>query len=96
MFLDVKPSKSAATGKKAPVRNAGRKSKGRPTSSSGEASQPPAIEERQCPVSGCDSSGHLSGRHEKHFTQDACPLYHNKKPQVCKASFSLLPIILCL
>lgn len=34
-------------------------------------------EERKCPVEGCDSMGHLGGRFEKHFTQEACPLYHN-------------------
>ncbi|KAG4070739.1 hypothetical protein HA402_010965 [Bradysia odoriphaga] len=34
-------------------------------------------EERRCPVDGCDSVGHLGGRLEKHFTQEACPLYHN-------------------
>lgn len=34
-------------------------------------------EERRCPIEGCDSMGHLGGRLEKHFTQEACPLYHN-------------------
>lgn len=33
-------------------------------------------EERKCPVEGCDSVGHLSGLLEKHFTVDACPMYH--------------------
>lgn len=35
------------------------------------------VEERKCPVEGCDSVGHLSGVFDKHFTQEACPLYHN-------------------
>lgn len=35
------------------------------------------VEERKCPVDGCDSIGHLNGKFEKHFTQEACPLYHN-------------------
>lgn len=25
----------------------------------------------------CDSMGHLGGLFEKHFTQEACPMYHN-------------------
>ncbi|XP_052748763.1 histone acetyltransferase KAT7 isoform X2 [Galleria mellonella] len=42
--------------------------------------------ERRCPVSGCDSSGHLGGIAEKHFTWDACPLYHNVTPAWCIAA----------
>lgn len=34
-------------------------------------------EERKCPIIGCDSTGHLGGRVDKHFTQEACPIYHN-------------------
>lgn len=34
-------------------------------------------EERRCPVEDCDSIGHLGGRFVRHFTQEACPLYHN-------------------
>ncbi|GLH12369.1 Histone acetyltransferase Tip60, partial [Gryllus bimaculatus] len=41
-------------------------------------------EERKCPIEGCDSMGHLSGKLEKHFTIDACPIYHNKTAQECK------------
>lgn len=37
----------------------------------------PVVEERKCPVDGCDSLGHLNGKFEKHFTQEACPLFHN-------------------
>lgn len=33
-------------------------------------------EERRCPIDGCDSSGHLAGRLAKHFTPEACPLWH--------------------
>ena len=33
----------------------------------------PPIEKRKCPVSGCDSSGHLSGKLDTHFTSEACP-----------------------
>lgn len=37
----------------------------------------PVVEERKCPVEGCDSMGHLGGSSDKHFTQEACPVYHN-------------------
>lgn len=37
----------------------------------------PLVEERRCPVEGCDSMGHLAGHNDKHFTQEACPLFHN-------------------
>ena len=46
--------------------------------------QYPPLENRKCPVPGCDSQGHLSGRLERHFTHDACPLYHNTTAQACK------------
>lgn len=34
-------------------------------------------EEKGCPLEGCDSNGHLSGKYDKHFTLEACPIYHN-------------------
>lgn len=40
--------------------------------------------ERSCPVEGCDSSGHLNGILEKHFTTIACPFYHNLTPKLCQ------------
>jgi len=42
------------------------------------------IERRNCPVPGCDSRGHLSGKLDRHFTHDACPLYHNTSQQECR------------
>ncbi|XP_020287970.1 histone acetyltransferase KAT7 [Pseudomyrmex gracilis] len=42
-----------------------------------------ATKERECPLAGCDSRGHLSGKFESHFTLEACPLYHNTTPQAC-------------
>jgi len=42
------------------------------------------LEERLCPVDGCDSSGHLGGSSDTHFTIEACPLYHNLTPKQCK------------
>lgn len=37
----------------------------------------PPIENRKCPVEGCDSTGHLGGLYEKHFSVEACPVFHN-------------------
>ncbi len=42
------------------------------------------IETRKCPVPGCDSSGHLGGRKDRHFLIDACPVYHNLNRKSCK------------
>lgn len=41
----------------------------------------------RCPVEGCDSSGHLSGKHDSHFTQTTCPIFHNLTPEECKERF---------
>lgn len=34
-------------------------------------------EEKGCPLEGCNSMGHLSGKTDKHFTIEACPMFHN-------------------
>uniref|UniRef100_H2YI86 Histone acetyltransferase n=1 Tax=Ciona savignyi TaxID=51511 RepID=H2YI86_CIOSA len=44
------------------------------------------VDMKQCPISGCDSRGHLMGRFERHFTLAACPIYHNLTPERCKAN----------
>ena len=44
----------------------------------------PPIENRKCPVAGCDSTGHLSGRRERHFTSEACPVFHNSSAWTCR------------
>nr|NP_001071919.1 zinc finger protein [Ciona intestinalis]BAE93314.1 zinc finger protein [Ciona intestinalis] len=44
------------------------------------------VDMKQCPVSGCDSRGHLMGRFERHFTLAACPIYHNLTPERCRAN----------
>lgn len=44
----------------------------------------PVEEERKCPMEGCNSLGHLSGKFDKHFTLEACPAYHNTKMENCK------------
>ncbi|XP_035783138.1 pneumococcal serine-rich repeat protein-like isoform X2 [Anopheles albimanus] len=33
--------------------------------------------ERRCPLEKCDSIGHMGGVFEKHFTLEACPMFHN-------------------
>lgn len=71
---DVKPSKS-------PVKRTKGKATNSKINSKQNANVPkktvPMVEERKCPVEGCDSKGHLGGSSDKHFTQEACPLYHN-------------------
>lgn len=41
----------------------------------------------RCPVEGCDSSGHLSGKFDSHFTQTTCPIFHNLTPQECEERY---------
>lgn len=38
----------------------------------------------RCPVEGCNSEGHLSGKLESHFTQTTCPVFHNMTPKECE------------
>ncbi|XP_041829319.1 histone acetyltransferase KAT7 isoform X1 [Melanotaenia boesemani] len=38
----------------------------------------------KCPTPGCNSLGHLTGKHERHFTVSGCPLYHNLSADECK------------
>lgn len=84
---------SASAASKSPVKKAAgpkgpcpRKTKGRGGAANSDTSQTPTVEERRCPLDGCDSVGHLGGRAEKHFTIEACPKYHNKTAQECKVS----------
>lgn len=41
----------------------------------------------KCPLPGCDSKGHLTGRHETHRTLASCPLYHNTTADECKKKY---------
>ncbi|XP_050537303.1 histone acetyltransferase KAT7 isoform X2 [Daktulosphaira vitifoliae] len=41
------------------------------------------LEERLCPVNGCDSLGHMNGLYERHFTSEACPMYHRLTMKQC-------------
>ncbi|ERE69290.1 histone acetyltransferase MYST2-like isoform 2 [Cricetulus griseus] len=38
----------------------------------------------KCPTPGCNSLGHLTGKHERHFSISGCPLYHNLSADECK------------
>ncbi|XP_051904509.1 histone acetyltransferase KAT7-like isoform X2 [Hippocampus zosterae] len=42
----------------------------------------------KCPTPGCNSLGHLTGRHERHFSISGCPLYHNLSSDECKGKVS--------
>ena len=41
----------------------------------------------KCPLPGCDSAGHLTGRHDRHRTLASCPLYHNTTADECKIRY---------
>ncbi|XP_064470837.1 histone acetyltransferase KAT7-like isoform X2 [Ornithodoros turicata] len=41
-------------------------------------------QEDKCPVVGCDSKGHLSGKFPSHATVNCCPVYHNTTPEECE------------
>lgn len=41
----------------------------------------------RCPVEGCNSEGHLSGKYESHFTQTTCPIFHNLTPDECEERY---------
>ncbi|XP_028842393.1 histone acetyltransferase KAT7a isoform X4 [Denticeps clupeoides] len=42
----------------------------------------------KCPTPGCNSLGHLTGKHERHFSISGCPLYHNLSADECKVRAS--------
>uniref|UniRef100_A0A8C4NZA3 Histone acetyltransferase n=1 Tax=Dicentrarchus labrax TaxID=13489 RepID=A0A8C4NZA3_DICLA len=44
----------------------------------------------KCPTPGCNSLGHLTGKHERHFAVSGCPLYHNLSADECKNCVFLL------
>lgn len=69
------------TGPKGPI-SRNKNSKGLPSKSALTPSE--IVEERKCPLEGCNSFGHLGGLYDKHFTIDACPIFHNKNIEECK------------
>ncbi|PSN38346.1 hypothetical protein C0J52_26724 [Blattella germanica] len=71
-------SKNSTSASKSPVKKAAgpkgpcpRKTKGRSGAANNDSSLTPTVEERRCPLEGCDSMGHLGGRADKHFTIEA-------------------------
>ena len=42
------------------------------------------VNRKKCPITGCDSRGHLFGKYEHHFTVASCPIYHNLTPERCR------------
>ncbi|XP_046449731.1 histone acetyltransferase KAT7-like isoform X2 [Daphnia pulex] len=53
--------------------------------SSHESCNTPSVEEKKCPMAGCDSSGHLNGKTDRHLSLQACPSYHNLTMSECAA-----------
>uniref|UniRef100_A0AAY4DH38 Histone acetyltransferase n=1 Tax=Denticeps clupeoides TaxID=299321 RepID=A0AAY4DH38_9TELE len=45
----------------------------------------------KCPTPGCNSLGHLTGKHERHFSISGCPLYHNLSADECKNDYAVFP-----
>lgn len=70
-----------AKGKSKNVPNAGRrndsKKEGNQIAHPHHHHQQQMVTERRCPNEKCDSLGNLNGVAEKHFTIEACPMYHN-------------------
>ncbi|EFX88028.1 hypothetical protein DAPPUDRAFT_96197, partial [Daphnia pulex] len=53
--------------------------------SSHESCNTPSVEEKKCPMAGCDSTGHLNGKTDRHLSLQACPSYHNLTMSECAA-----------
>jgi histone acetyltransferase MYST2 len=80
----TKRSLSRSPVKRAPISTKGKTKNNKRNDAKSRASEILIIEERKCPLEGCNSLGHLSGKYEKHFTLEACPTYHNLTPAQCK------------
>lgn len=70
---------------KSPVKRAKNSKVGGKINSNLPKQATPVVEERKCLVDGCDSKDHLNGHFDKHFTQEACPLFHNSTSTETKA-----------
>lgn len=79
-----KQSGKKQSGPKGPI-NRNKNCKGLPSKTS--MTHCDIVEERKCPLEGCNSMGHLGGCYDKHFTIDACPTFHNKTVQECKEMY---------
>lgn len=73
----TKRSLSRSPVKRAPVSTKGKTKNNKRSEAKARANEVVLNEERKCPLEGCDSNGHLDGKHEKHFTVEACLNYHN-------------------
>nr|CAI5849687.1 unnamed protein product [Callosobruchus analis] len=80
----TKRSLSRSPVKKAPIVTKGKTRNNKRNDIKNKGKETVVIEERKCPMEGCNSLGHLSGKFEKHFTLEACPMYHNTTPERCK------------
>nr|WOK84104.1 acetyltransferase [Colaphellus bowringi] len=80
----TKRSLSRSPVKKAPVVTKGKTKNSKRDDAKNKNNEVAVSEQRCCPLEGCDSQGHLSGKYEKHFTLEACPMYHNKTVEKCK------------
>lgn len=48
-----------------------------------QVEEPEPVENR-CPLVACDTLGHLGGQFERHYTLEACPMFHNMSSQHTK------------
>ncbi|XP_044754642.1 histone acetyltransferase KAT7 [Coccinella septempunctata] len=80
----TKRSSSHSPVKKAPVSSKGKAKKKSDNAENKSRANDILIEERTCPLESCNSLGHISGKFAKHFTLEACPMYHNMSPSQCK------------
>lgn len=80
----TKRSLSRSPVKRAPISTKGKTKNNKRNDAKSRASEIILIEERRCPLEGCNSLGHLSGKFDKHFTSEACPTYHNCTINQCK------------
>ncbi|XP_023016387.2 LOW QUALITY PROTEIN: histone acetyltransferase KAT7 [Leptinotarsa decemlineata] len=80
----TKRSLSQSPVKKAPIVTKGKTKNIKREDTKNKNSESIILEQRCCPLEGCDSIGHLSGKSEKHFTLEACPTYHNKTLEMCR------------
>ncbi|RZC42152.1 histone acetyltransferase KAT7, partial [Asbolus verrucosus] len=84
----TKRSLSRSPVKRAPISTKGKTKNNKRNDAKSRANEIIIIEERKCPLEGCNSLGHLSGKYEKHFTLEACPTFHNLSPAQCKDEVS--------
>ncbi|KAF5303853.1 hypothetical protein FQR65_LT08111 [Abscondita terminalis] len=83
----TKRSLSRSPVKRAPVSTKGKVKNNKRNEAKARANEVVLNEERKCPLEGCDSNGHLGGRHDKHFTIEACLNYHNMVMSECKENY---------